>query len=515
MFDFKSLIDALLRRGRGEENFGASPTQMMVQMPRHQALATLIEIVREISELNRNPKIKLKERMRSISYFDEKVQSITELLVAIYRGKEVVEQITPRQVLPSLLACWQEMASGYKVCLKQHAEAPSRSFAAQAEIATLRAMEYYARQATWSYVRYFDPEPRIWRNLHAMYLIAESAGFLEKPIRWHANVPQSEAISVATVYLRAMLLYVAEPARRLPEQIWQLTDWIKLWATNIRLESTLRPRNQLFAINVSEQRPPMRLRRNMVGERYRYFDTTTLADRLASEGQEARSGNFPPELGSINAAQSGATAQLLLDLAVIWSRDGQARRRRYERSMTGRAAEVAHGLNGVSKLFDGNAKINLEAAATARSGMDMVEWSLDDESNTGLGANYRARFDDPLCVGELVAIREETSKRPTVGIVRRLHKTREGKVKVGVEKLGTQPALVSLQSNDKAYPALYTQDAPQAAGNRGLLIANALYGENREYTMTASGKAYRIRLGEALEALPTYTLSSFLVLEKL
>lgn len=515
MFDFKSLIDALLRRGRGEENFGASPTQMMAQMPRHQALATLIEIVREISELNRNPKIKLKERMRSISYFDEKVQSITELLVAIYRGKEIVEQVTPRQVLPSLLACWQEMASGYKVCLKQHAEAPSRGFAAQAEIATLRAVEYYSRQATWSYLRYFDPEPRIWRNLHAMCQIAESAGFVDKPIRWHASIPESEAVSVATLYMRAMLLYTAEPARRLPDQIWQLTDWIRSWAGMIRLERILRPRDQLFAINVSEQRPPMRLRRNMVGERYRYFDTTGLADRLASEAQHARSGNFSPTLGVINAAQSGATAQLLQDLSMIWSRDGQARRRRYERSMIGRAAEVAHGLNGISKLFDNNAKINLDAVSPARASVDLIEWSLEDESNNGLGANYRARFDDPLCVGELVAIRDDASKRPTVGIVRRLHKTREGKVKVGVEKLGSQPALVSLQSNEKAYPALFTQDAPQAAGSRGLLLANSLYGENREYTMTASGKTYRIRLGEALEALPTYTLSSFLVLEKL
>lgn len=513
MFDFKSLIDAITRRARGEDTLN-SPTQMMLQLPRHESLAALIEIVREVAELNRNPNVRLKERYRSVLYFDEKLQPLTELLVAVYRGKEVVDDISPRQVLPSLLACWQEMGSAYKVCLKQYADAPSRQFAPQAEIATLRAMEYYARQGSWAYLRYFDPEPRVWRNLNNLFQIAEAAGFLDKPIRWRTG--EKEPVSVSNLYMAAMLLYVTEPHRRLPNQIWQVKDWVsRCWVKDVKLEATLRPRDQLFAINLNEPHPPMRLRRNMVGTRYRYFDTTTLSARVAQDAEQARTGNFPSELGAIHVTQLGATAQLLQDLAVVWSREGQTRRRRFERNALTRSAEVAHGLQGVAKLFNGVTTANIEASIEGRHSLELIEWTLEDESNNGLGANYRARYHDPLCVGELVAIREETSRRPTIGVVRRLHKTREGKVRVGVEKLGSQPALICLNDGTRSHYALFSPDSPQAGGQRGILMSNFLYAENREYTMVASGKSYRIRLGTSWESLPTYTLSSFLVLEKL
>lgn len=512
MFDFKSLIDTLRRRSTGEISILSSPTKILGQLAPSEVLAALAEIVREVAAVNHDPKLKIKERFRSLLYFDEKVQTLADLMIVVFRGDQVVEGVSPRHVLPTLLACWQEMATAYKTSLKQYYEAPNRQLAAQAEIATVRALEYYSRQATWAYLRYHDTEPRVWRNLHQMYQIAENAGFADKPIQWCSK--DTESASPSEIYLRAVLLYLAEPARRLPQQIWQLSEWMKHWTNELKVEINLRPREQMYAVNVDEPRPPMRMRRNMVGERYRYFDTSRLAARLAIEGKQARAGDFSPTLGPINANQMGATAQLLLDLSLIWSREGQARRRRYERIGTGRSAEVVQGLQDIAKLLIGFAQVNLDATIKPFMGVELVEWTLEDESQIGVGANYRAHYDDRLSVGELVAIRDDAAKRPTIGIVRRLHKTRDNRVRAGIEKLGTQPSLVTIHKDDRIYPALFSQDAPQATGQRGLLLGNHLYGENREFTMTASNKSYRIRLGEALESLPHYTLCSFWVVEK-
>lgn len=514
MFDLKALIDPLTRFGKADETYVFSAGQSISALGRHELLETLGVVIQEVSALNRDAKIKLKERFRLMLQADEKVELLSEQLIAIFRGREVVDEIKPRHIQPMLVACWQEMASGYKGCLRQFAESSARQLTPSNEIATLRAIEYYARQATWAHLRYFEVEPRIWRNLHQLYLFADQHAFIDKPVQWHAD--DTAPTTVKALYMRAMLLYVSEPARRLPDQIWHLEGWARQWAREVRVERSLRPHDQLFAINLGEQRPPMRLRRNMVSDQYRYFDTTALAARLGQQGEAVKQGgDFAEEFGSISLAQRGAIAQLLIDLSLTWSRDGQARRRRCERTTISKSAEVAHGLRGIAKLFDGNADVNLDQARPAQKRPDMVEWTLEEESNSGLGANYVARPDDPLSIGELVAIRDDPAKRPTVGIVRRLHKSREGRVRVGVEKLGSQPALVSLQYVDKTQAALFSQDAPQANGARSLLMASSMYSENRECLMHTSGKAYRIRLGLALEILPTYIVASFLVLERL
>lgn len=512
MFDFKGLIDALKRRGREDAPAGPSATRMMADLPRNQALQALVEIVRELAELNRNPKVSLKERIRTVLYFDEKAQPVTRLLILNYRGIEHIEGVAPRQVLPSLLACWQEMAAAYKLCLKQHAEAPSRQFVPQAELATLRALHYYAQQAKWAYLRYFDVDPRVWRNMHRLYQVAESGGFIDTPIQRYPD--EATPLTVRQSYLHTVLLWLTEPDRRRPEQVWLIDGWLGGWCQQIKLEKVIRPRDQLFAINLDDTKPPVKLRRNMVGERYRYFSTEGLSAHLAQLAKEAHQGNFAPELGALPAGDEGAIAQLLDDLAELWSREGQMRSRRHERSNASqRTVEVAHGLGDISRLFDSHT-IELREGS-GQTTPEFEEWTVDDESAVGWGANYKARFDDHLAVGELIAIKPEPGHKLSVGIVRRVNKTRENRVKVGVEKFGVHPVVVALEAPDlPAVVALYAADAPQAQGQRCLLVSRGCYAEQRDLTLIAGHKRYRIRLGPPLEELPEYTLCGFSVLEK-
>lgn len=495
MFDFKGLIDALMRRAREEDDAGPSVTRLLIDLPRDETLVVLTEIIKALAALNRNAKVGLKERYQAVQAFDDKARPLAQVLVRVFRGEEKIDSISPRQALPSLLACWKELASAYKLCLKQHAQSPNKRFAQDAELITLRSVSYYALQAKWAYLRYFDAEPRLWRSLNRLYQIAEAAGFANKAMQAY---PDAEATSVSQIYRHAMLLKLAEPERRRIEEIWQLDRWLQHWQEKVTLEKIIRPRDQSYAINLDETRPPMKLRRNMVGERYRYLDTEPLADYLAELALNAGKGIFPVAIPVPAKADQPAVASLLSDLALIYSRAGQTRSRRSERRHKEHSTSAALGLNRIYQL--------LRANGAAR---DWEEWMLADESANGMGAHYKAKFDDKLAVCEVLALKDEDGV--WLAVVRRLNKSREGLVKVGAERLGMQPTPVMLEGNGQSLPALYCAESPHG---RILLMGRDKHQKGGVYTLSSGSKRYQITLGAAIETLPDYIISSFSVTAK-
>ncbi|WP_374350139.1 hypothetical protein [Chitinimonas sp.] len=495
MFDFKGLIDILLRRARDEQYSGPSATHLMSYLPRSDTLIALTEIVKAVAALNRDPKIALRERYRAVLDFDEKARPLIDTLVAIYRGRDHIDGMSPRQVLPSLLACWQELAAAYKVCLKQHAQRPSSRFAEHAELVTLRAVGYYIQQAKWAYIRYFDTDTKVWRNLNRLYQIADSAGFVGKPI---VRYPGEAASSIADHYLRAALLRLAEPDRRRPEDVWRIDDWLLALHNHVKVDRVFRAREQSFAINLDDARPPMKLRRNMVGERYRYLSTEGLSHYLRELAQAASHGTMPAFVGPIDKADHSLIAHLLADLALVFSRAGQERTRRSERKASPRDVDAAPGLGLAISLL------------RAERG-DWLNWSLLDESVNGMGAHYKASYDDRLQVGEIIALREQDGQT-CLSVVRRLSKSRDNLVRVGAERLCAQPVPVSLDDAGGSRPALFCQDAGH--GERALLLSRHDWQLQAEFTLAATSKRYQIRLGNLLEEMPDYVLCAFSVIAR-
>jgi hypothetical protein len=496
MFDFKGLIDILLRRAREEQHYtGPSATQLMSSMPRSETLIALTEIVKAVAALNRDPKIALRERYRAVLDFDEKARPLIETLVAIYRGHEHIDGMSPRQVLPSLLACWQELAAAYKLCLKQHAQRPSSRFAEHAELVTLRAVGYYIQQAKWAYIRYFDTDTKVWRNLNRLYQIADAANFVGKPIVCY---PGEAPSSVSEHYLRAALLRLCEPDRRRPEDIWLIDDWLAHVQSRVKIDKVFRAREQSFAINLDDARPPMKLRRNMVGERYRYLSTEGLSLHLRELAQGAHRGQFPSYFGKVSESDQATYAHILADLAIVFSRAGQERTRRSERKTSQREVWAAPGLTVMLPLLRGERT-------------DWTNWTLLDESVNGLGANYRASYDDRLQVGEIIALREADGGT-WLSVVRRLSKSRDNQVRVGAERLSAQPVAVDLDEGSKRVQALFCQDTGH--GERALLMQRTDWHANAEHTLLAAGKRYSIRLGNLLEEMPDYVLTAFAVIAR-
>ncbi|MBV8467370.1 MAG: hypothetical protein JO218_15620, partial [Burkholderiales bacterium] len=489
MFDFRGLIEVLRRKAREEDYAGPSLTQMMIDMPRDQILVALTEIVKGIAALNRDGKVGLKERYRAVAAFDDRSRPLLATMVNVYRGHDTIPGLSARQALPVILACWQELAAAYKVCLKQHAQSPSPRFAPHAELITLRAVAYYAQQAKWSYLRYFEPDSKIWRNLNRLYHIADAAGFAAKPM---ALYPDEAPTSVNDLYLRAALLKLAEPERRRPEDVWLIDDWLAARLDTVRMERVIRPREQTFGINLDDAKPPMKLRRNMVGERYRYLATDMLASQFSVEAGAIRRGERPA------ADTLGSYVGLFDDLAVVYSRAGQQRSRRAERKPIGRDVRAALGVTHSLQAISG-------------SGTELEPWTLVDESANGLGAHYKARFDDRLTVGELVLLREADGNT-SLNVVRRLTKSREGQVRVGAERIAAGPVAVTISLGGRTVPALFCNES--AYGSRALVFDRMIWTKDDDIVLTAAGKRYGVQLGPILETLPEEYVTGFLVKDK-
>ncbi|PHV12586.1 hypothetical protein [Chitinimonas sp. BJB300] len=492
MFDIKGLIDALRRRAHDDEDAGPSATKLMAELPRDQTLLALTEIVKAVAELNRNAKVGLKERFRSVQSLDDKARPLMALLIGVYQGKATIEGIPPRQVLPSLIACWQELASAYKLCLKQHAQQPAARFASESELITLRAIAYYAEQARWAYLRHYEPELRIWRNLNHLFLIADSSDFSHKEI---ARYPEEAPCPIVNYYLLIVLFKLAEPERRRTEDLAFLNQILPRCVNLVRPEKIIRIREQNYAVNLDDTLPPVKLRRNMVGERYRYFDTEALATHFHSLSPH------PLDSAALNPIDLALREKLLADLAVVYSRAGQTRSRRSERRTREAPASVALGLKQIAHALQSNAT---EA--------EWETWTLGDESSNGIGLHYRPGFDDHLEIGEVLLLRQDGHIGLT--FVRRMVKHRDGQIQVGAEKIAPQAQLVILQANGQPNPAwaLYCPESPH--NSRMLLLDSDLYHRHNEYTLSAGQQKFRVKLGPAQERLPKYVFVTFQVLEK-
>jgi hypothetical protein len=505
MFDFKSLIGALLgkREQEGVHNY-KSATIMMQELPESDILQAQIEIVKALKQLNGNPKTNAKERFKTVPYLDEKARSLQVHLVEIFQGRALDDGASPKQVLPTLLSFWNDMGDAYRLCIKQASQGLPRGLEKELQLFTLRGIMYFVEQARWAYLRYMEVDSRTWRNLNRLYLYAEQQGFAVAPLQPY---PEAEITDVRREYMVLMMLSLAHPEKLQPAQIELVTAWLKRWVSRLDLETQIKPNRQLFAINVAGSTPPKRLRRDMVGENWRYWFTETLILHIKETIEKLKQGEDAAQLGLPAESATVANLDLMQHLINHWSRDTPAPVRKSERRSTQKSINVTRSLDDVISHLRGQTPENTQ----------QDRWTIDNESATGIGVNYQTEREDALQVGEIVGLEGIGMSPVSVGIVRRITKNREGMVNVGIETISQTPIVVELTPllGSRSFYGIYSPENTSINQNRFLVLPQAFFADSREFRLAAQGKTYRIRLSPALEHTANTSLANFSVLEKL
>jgi cyclic-di-GMP-binding protein len=505
MFDIKGLVNSLFQQAPQEGVFDLkSATIFMEELPESDILQAQIEIVKALQQLNSNPKISINERFKTIPYLEEKAQPLQSHLLDIYHGRLIEEGTSPHQVLPTILSFWHEMATGYLSCIKQGSQKKFMS-TQKIEFFTLRAIELYAIQAQYSYMRHMEIDHHIWRNLNRLYLFADQGNFAEKTQISTTNT------SIYQTYLQALMLSLAAPEKIQSAQIQLIATCLQTWTREMVLDKELKPHHHLFAINIAGTTPPKRIRRDMVGENWRYWSADAITAQISPLIAQINQGQPPTALGLPKELGSPSNLELLQTLHNLWSRDAITPVRKHERQSNNKSIKVITGLQNIIPFMAQQGK----AVTSSAEQINAEKWELGDESASGFGLNYLS--DTQLEIGELLGLSNIGHHPFTIGIVRRFNRSHKGYVSVGVETLTQSPIIVELTPllSEQSTACIYAPEGPSSNPARFLIIPLTVFAENREYKFTAQGKSYRIRLSPALEHTSHFVLAKFTVLEKL
>ncbi|GAA5784331.1 hypothetical protein GCM10007860_30920 [Chitiniphilus shinanonensis] len=507
MFDFKGLITALFSR---EQQQGVhdykSATVMMQELPESDILQAHIEIVKALRQLNSNPRISLKERMRTVPYLDEKARSLQDHLIEVYSGSLIDDHAAPHQVLPSILAYWHQMAEAYRLCIKQALQSGTRHLEQQLHLFIVRALLHYNQEVKWGYLRYMEIDGRVWRNLNRVYHYAEHLKLITTPVQPY---PEAELTDARREYIQPLMLSLSMPDKLQPSQIELVWHWLRRWAGRIELELQIRPNRQLFAVNIAGSTPPKRLRRDMVGDNWRYWFTEALVQHARDVHDQLERGAKPEAHGLPIETADPAHLELMHKLLNLWSRDIAPPVRRFERQDIRKRVQVVRGLDDVIRFLGGH-------GSGSHRLIDSEHWVLENESSGGYGMNYTGKGDDKLLVGELVGLGQTEGRSFTVGIIRRITKHRDGHVHVGVERLSANAVVVELSQmqGDRTFQGLYTTEGTGST-DRFLMLPQTFFAPHREFLLSAQGRRYRIRMDPALEHSGHTAIARFSVLERL
>ena len=541
MFDFSGLINAILRK-KSDDPVGdlKSATIWVQELPLADIHNAQIEIVRALSSINENKKMPLKERIRVCMYLNEKARALQDNLCHDYLVTMEDEKAPERAYLHTILAFWDEMAVAYQICIRSFAQDPSAKLWPTIHVLTARALYHFAMQAKWAYLRYMPVEGAVWRNLHRLYLFAERENFEKTPVKLFPD--SSDETSCLSEYLQPMMLMLANPESLQPQQINQVDGWLDTWAKSVSLEMEFRPHRQLYAVNLGDTKPARSLRRNMLGEKYRYWGVGLLLVTIEKTIEHLKGGELPARLGLGEDCRLPLCLELIELVKNRWAKKDV--QRKHERKPNVKVVHVVQGLGDILSQLKPGAKIQRKPKGemigyqvmgytVGGSPMDMntqgnndlfepalEQWIMENESASGYGVTFNPSGHKGLKIGSLIGLKPESSRHFLIGVIRRINKNPTSKTYVGIETLSQSPIPVELNSlsdgdsRAQRASAVYLLEMPQAQVARSLLLARQDYEPGRLLQLKAQVKAYTIRLQNALEEAEDYSRVPFDVLAR-
>lgn len=540
MFDFNGLVNAILRR-KADDPVGdlKSATIWVQELPLADLHRAHTEIVRALSSLNENKKTPLKERIQVCMYLNEKAYSLQENLCQDYLHSVYDADAGERAYLPTILAFWDEMAVAYQICIRNFAQSPSAKLWPQIRIIVARAIYHYAMQAKWAHLRYLPVDGSVWRNLHRLYLFAEREKFDKTAL---PLFPGSADTTCLSEYLQPLMLLLANPESLQPAQINLVDRWLDTWTKSITLENQFRPQRQLYAVNLGDAKPARSLRRNMLGEKYRYWGVGLLMVTIDKTVEQIKNGELPVRLGLGEECRLPQCLDLIETVQKRWAKKDV--QRKHERTASVKVVHVVQGLEDIIAQLKPGAKAKRKTKGemlgyevmgytVGGSPMEMQtlgqdalfqpvleQWIMENESVSGYGVTFNPAAHSGLRIGTVIGLKPDSARHFLVGVVRRINKNPASKTYVGIQILCQTPipvqlhALAGVQDAAPFSEAVYLLEMPQAQLGRSLLIRRSDFEPGRLLQLKAQNKTYTIRLQLSLEEAEDYHRVSFDVLAR-
>jgi hypothetical protein len=401
----------------------------------------------------------------------------------------------------NIYALYWELARAYHAFILDFAysagKSPNESLI---PLITLRAIHIFGLLLKWRAIRYLQSGEKIWQRLHNLYRIAENEGFHQR--KQKAYPEDNFESSCESAYLHILMLNLANSGTLYPRQIDLVDNWLENWHESTALDRQVNPSIHNFAIDLSADHGPRRVR-NPAGEKpMRFWSTAALLAQLKNIQFAIREGTSTAELGLTDNVRTTESIELLEHLQHQWSALSSREQRRHPRESTKQIMDLTHGLGNIIsqiKCVTSRAKLDnpycismpyaeeddvsvygfitertqqrtaLINAMPSANSPDVERWVMQDESESGYGSIVETRDKDWLRVGTLVATKPHAERNWRLGVIRRLSRMSDESSSVGIEALSASPRIVMLYQT--ASSAAYTVDGFDNSGAKLPLVS--------------------------------------------
>ena len=436
-------------------------------------------ILGALGRFNENSTTLTKDRLAVLMLLDEKSRDLQDTLVRQYLRNPRMSRPHENQLWHAVYGLYWEVARAYHAAVLQFARdadhgQPQPVF----PLIALRAIRSFGQLLKWRAIRYLPAGDKLWQRLHKLYRVAEGLDFHRLPQRAYDG--EDADCSCESAYLHILMLSLADAGTLYPRQVDLIDRWLCGWHVMLELDRALDPGRHTFAVDLSADHGPRRVRNPGAGRPLRAWSTPALVDRLHVLQAALRDGGLPAQLGLTDAVRPAEAFELLEHLQRQWSPLEHREQRRAARDSTKRLVDVVHGLGAIvdqlktAGSHDGDSvyetglsfaeaeEMQVYGFVTGRTREHAIHarqaapdstrgerWVMHDESAFGYGAVVESVDKDWLRVGALIAVKPHHADAWKIGIVRRLARPAGDSCAVGIETLAEPPVLATLHDTSQ------------------------------------------------------------------
>lgn len=472
--------------------------QWLQDLPADDPPASLESAVLQLRELALSGVARLQQLTTVDAALQPHLQALTEHYVTARRLPAEEES----RLWEAAFSLHEQLTRGYVACLKEVTEKTIP--VAEAPALTARILYHRGRSALWRYLRYVDVPAGWWLDMHKLYAFAERENFAARQLALYPDEPQT---TCSTLYMQSLLLGTLNRTNMTRDQIEYIYHWLQPWSARMPLETEFLENDQLFFVNLAEDRGGRRIRNFEPTASCRYWRTDAIVKEIEYD------------LGSLESGTQQATgldSDILEQLHSEWSHTSYKRQRRTsERSEVKKTASVAHGIYAVCQ------EVRSQALGSTVLELGGELWVIENESRYGFGAVVSTELNAWLKVGRLIALREELNiGMSVVGVVRSLKQHDAGKVYVGIEVLSHMALYGTLRdmpdpAGAQPFPTIFLPSDEERGQASSLLLPATEYQADGEFHLRIDRRARHIRFSRLLEQKDDWCWVEIVVLSDL
>jgi hypothetical protein len=390
----------------------------------------------------------------------------------------------------------------------------------------------------WGYFLNESGRAAPWKQLHALYLLADQDGYSQIPFVLHPTRPSFKP-SVQSLYLRTLILDLLNTGSLSKIQVEIADGWFSSWCNDYALDTEYSSRSHLFYVDVGSDSGMHLVRRDSHGESMRYMR----ADSLKAQIEEVQAGLRHGRLyagygaGAVFPVEQHVALLAIIEKLYQSILAGSENRIEERTHFEDREVDVTVGVERVMrKVREGPVKtagaapsatpaaagatetFELSASGLALTGggeasaaaappqeaadPDIERWRVQDLSSRGYGLLVeRSASDSAMLNGVIALLNHETGGWIVGSIVRKQANRVKGEMLVGVEVLSYKPIPVDLvpSKGGDVVEALYLPGGDTNGKLDSILVRSGEFASNTLFNVSAGGSTYQVRLNRILK----------------